>query len=287
MQRTSIIILILILVCSIAVAEETKPKMITEPADLRLLAPEGTFLKPGDTPILTEDSYQSEHVSIRISKQRDEESKSNIVIADIYVSSVAYLKRAFPLDKWKGEMRSMKTIASDASAILAMTGDYAAILDAGLVVANGDVLRKTENRVRDNCLLLLNGQMITYPRRTMEVKEVLDSGIWHAFLFGPALLMDGKAIEKSDSKIRAANPRSAIGYFSPGHYCFVVVDGRSRQSRGMTMEQLSAFMQNLGCKTAYNLDGGQSAMMWFNGEIINEPFDGGRRLMDIVYIGTE
>lgn len=260
---------------------------LSSPVDLRYFAPEGTFLNPGEEPILTENSYQSEYVSIRITKQRDEESQSNIIVADVYVSSIAYLKRGFPLDKWKGEMRSMKTIATDANAILAMTGDYSAILDAGLVVANGKVLRKTENRIRDNCLLLMDGQMITYPRKTMEISEVLDSNIWHAFLFGPVLLKDGKPIEKSDSKIRASNPRSAIGYFEPGHYCFVVVDGRSRSSKGMTMEQLSAFMYQLGCKTAYNLDGGQSAMMWFNGKIINEPFDGGRRLMDIVYIGLE
>ncbi len=256
-------------------------------ADLRGNAPEGTFLAPGETPVISQDSYRDEHISIKIARMRDEESKSDITVADIYVSSVEYLRRGFPLGKWKSEMRSVKTIANESNAILAMTGDYSSLLSAGLVVANGEVLRKTENSVRDNCLILADGQMVTYQRREMNLSEVLDDGIWHSFLFGPALLVQGQAIETFDSKIRGTNPRSAIGFYQPGHYCFVLVDGRSKASRGMTLIQLSRFMQELGCQTAYNLDGGQSAVLWFNGEIINKPYQGGRRLMDIVYIGAE
>jgi exopolysaccharide biosynthesis protein len=257
------------------------------PDNLMANAPEGTFLEAGEEPIINEDSYQDENIFIRITRQRDEESKSNITVADIYISSVAYFRRGFPLGKWKGEMRSIKTIAADSHAIMALTGDYSSLLDAGLVVANGKILRDSDNGIRENCLILVDGQMVTYKRREMEVRNVIDSGIWQSFLFGPALLNGGQAIEEFDSKIRQANPRTALGYHTPGHYSFVVVDGRSSNSRGMTLEQLSRFMFELGCKTAYNLDGGQSAMMWFNGKIINEPYQGGRRLADIVFIGRE
>ena len=244
-------------------------------------------METGAEPLISEDSYQDENIAITITRQRDEESKSNVTVADIYLSSAAYLKRGFPLGKWKGEMRSIKTIAADSNAILALTGDYSSLLDAGLVVANGEILRKSDNGIRENCLILLDGQMVTYKRREMEVQDVINSGIWQSFLFGPALLDEGKAIQKFDSKIQQANPRTALGYYAPGHYCFVVVDGRSKASRGMTLERLSRFMLELGCQTAYNLDGGQSAMMWFQGEVINEPYKGGRRLTDIVYIGGE
>ncbi len=281
-------VLLLLLACALlftpAVAEEPQAPAL-QLIDLRMNAPEGTFLEPGEPPVLTQDSYQSEYISIRIIRERDEESRSDVTIADIYVSSVEYLRRGFALDKWDGEMRSIKTIAKDSGAILAMTGDYAGLLSAGLVAGNGVVYRKTDNRVRDNCLILKDGQMLTFRRREMNVAEVLDDGIWHSFLFGPALLEQGEAITSFDAAIRPANPRSSIGYYEPGHYCFVLVDGRSTANRGMTLEQLSAFMKNLGCRTAYNLDGGQSAILWFNGEIINKPYKGGRRLMDIVYVG--
>ena len=267
-------------------AEEITPESAL--VDLREQAPEGTFLEAGAAPIITEDSYQDEHIHIKITKSRLDEHKTDISVADIRVSSVKYLRRAFSLDDWKGDMRSVKTIATDSKAILAMTGDYASLLDAGLVVANGQMYRKNDNRVRDNCLILANGEMVTYARRDMEVAQVLETGgIWHSFLFGPQLLPGGEVITKSDSKIRQANPRSALGYIAPGHYLFVVADGRSGKNRGLTIEALSQLMKDLGCQTAYNLDGGQSAVLWFNGKAVNAPYKGGRRLTDIVYIGLE
>ncbi len=273
---------------NIAQAKEEEITPVSALADLRANAPEGTFLEAGAEPILTDDSYQSEHINIKINKSRLEEHKTDISVAEIYVSSVQYLRRAFALDKWKGEMRSVKTIAGDNKAILAMTGDYASLLDAGLVVANGIQYRKSDNRVRDNCLILANGEMHTYKRREMEVDTVLETGgIWHSFLFGPQLLEGGQVITKSDSKIRQANPRSALGYIAPGHYLFVVADGRTSSNKGLTIEAMSQLMKDLGCQTAYNLDGGQSAILWFNGKAVNSPYKGGRRLTDIVYIGLE
>ena len=228
-------------------ADEITP--VSALTDLRANAPEGTFLEAGAAPIITDDSYQSEHINIKITKSRLEEHKTDIAVAEIYVSSVQYLRRAFALDKWKGNMRSVKTIAGDSKAILAMTGDYASLLDAGLVVANGTLYRKSENRVRDNCLILADGRMATYKRREMDLNAVLETGgIWHSFLFGPQLLESGEVITKSDSKIRQANPRSALGYIAPGHYVFVVADGRSGKNRGLTIEALSQLMKDLGCQ---------------------------------------
>lgn len=269
-------------------AREQEITPATALTDLRQNAPEGTFLEAGSAPVITENSYQDAHINIQITKSRLEEHRADIVVAEVWVSSVQYLRRGFALDKWDGEMRSVKTIAEDTGAILAMTGDYASLLNAGLVVGNGILYRDSENGVRDNCLILADGEMVTYKRREMDVTTVLEAGgIWHSFLFGPQLLEEGAVITKSDSKIRQANPRSALGYIAPGHYVFVVADGRTSQSRGLTMEALSQLMKDLGCQSAYNLDGGQSAVMWFNGEIMNAPYKGGRRLTDIVYIGLE
>ena len=43
-------------------------------------------------------------------------------------------------------------------------------------------------------------------------------------------------------------------------------------------------MEDLGCVSAYNLDGGQSSMMWFGGDLVSTPYRGGRRIGDIVLI---
>lgn len=256
-----------------------------QPLDIRETAPEGTFLNPGEAPVLTETSYKSPEISISIETYRDEKSRSNIYVADIYVSSVLYLRRAMSNNKWKASTQRMDIMAKNNKAILAMTGDYSSLLDVGLVAFNGDIIRKSANQARENALILTDGRMVTSARKEMKVSEVLDDGIWHSFLFGPALLRDGQPIEKFVDKIRVANPRSILGYYEPGHYCFVLVDGRSGKSRGMTLTQASKFMFDLGCKEAYNLDGGQSAMLWFNGKLVNAAYKGGRPLKDIVYIG--
>ena len=105
-----------------------------------------------------------------------------------------------------------------------------------------------------------------------------------AWSFGPRLLVDGKLPERYNSSLTRRHPRAAIGYYEPGHYCLVAVDGRQEgYALGMTLEQLSELMLHLGCKEAYNLDGGQTAMMLFSGQPVNRPYRGGRRVSDIIY----
>ena len=87
----------------------------------------------------------------------------------------------------------------------------------------------------------------------------------------------------------ASNPRTAIGILGEKHYVYVVSDGRTEESAGLSLYELSEFLQELGCKTAYNLDGGGSSTMVFQGEVVNKPTTGGDRISeravsDIVYI---
>lgn len=87
------------------------------------------------------------------------------------------------------------------------------------------------------------------------------------------------------STVKGANPRSAIGYYEPGHYCTVLVEGRQAgYSKGMSMVQLSQLFESLGCKAAYNFDGGQSSVMTFMGEVYNQPANGGRSNSDMFYV---
>lgn len=281
MRKTIALFLFMWMVCGMlpAVAEEGF-------ADLTALAPEGTFLAPGSQPVFDENSYRSEHMAITITRQRVE--NADVTIADIYVTSAACLRRAFSGGQWKKPADRVSSIALSNNAVLAMSGDYASLLNGGLVAANGEVYRKSDNRTRDNCLILKDGRMVTYGKREKKAKDLITDDLWHSFLFGPRLLDDeGKPFNKFDSKVGVANPRAVIGYYQPGHYCFVLVDGRTAQSKGLALRPLSRFMAELGCKAAYNLDGGQSAMMYFRGAIITQPYNGGRKISDIVYIGLQ
>ncbi len=250
------------------------------------------FLAAGETPVKTDTLYQSENIRLEISVTRV--NNSDVYVADLYLKTVEPFQRAFGGGKWRTKMQSVKTIATDSGAILALTGANAHNFNVGWVIANVEVKRKTANNKRDLLILYKNGEMATIAGSKLKNSEMAAAaeGIWQTFLFGPALLKDGAAIEKFSSGVSPANPRAAIGYYAPGHYCLVQVDGRGTKSAvesgkkntGMTLKQLSAFMAELGCTVAYNLDGGQSALMWYNGQVVSNPYKGGRSIGDIVII---
>ncbi|MBO7406242.1 MAG: phosphodiester glycosidase family protein, partial [Clostridia bacterium] len=93
------------------------------------------------------------------------------------------------------------------------------------------------------------------------------------------------------SRAMNSNPRTAIGMIEPNHFIFVVADGRSMSSAGLSLYELAKFTQSLGAVTAYNLDGGGSSTMYYQGEVVNNPTSGGRTskeraVSDIIYIGS-
>ena len=252
------------------------------------------LLDEGQQPIMTNTSYQSANVYIDITSDR--QFNTDVYVADIRIRSLESFQRGLA-NKWKNGTAKISKIAEKHSAILAMTSDSAENLDMGWVIMNGETLRRTKNRKRDLCVLYTNGEMAVIPAAELvheDIAALAETGeIWQTFLFGPSLLdKDGHAFSAFNSSIGIQNPRSVIGYYEPGHYCFVQVDGRKtasqmepgRKNKGMTLTELSKFMESLGCKAAYNLDGGQSSVMFFNGKIHSTPQNGSRRLGDVVMI---
>ena len=139
------------------------------------------------------------------------------------------------------------------------------------------------------CVLYYDGTMRTFAPDDFSLEQAIADGAYQAWCFGPMLLDErGWPIpdeELNTSKnIRRANPRAGIGYYEPGHYCFVVVDGRTSDSSGMSLEEFSSLFAELGCKAAYNMDGGRSAEMYYNGDVLNDPYKGGRSVSDCLII---
>ena len=124
-------------------------------------------------------------------------------------------------------------------------------------------------------------------------QSLVDAGTWQVLSFGPALINNGEITVTASSEVSQSsnsNPRTAIGQISALHYVFIVSDGRTSESAGLSLLEMAQVMADLGCTTAYNLDGGGSATMWFNGEVVNQPTTNGRQIeersvSDIVYIG--
>lgn len=175
-------------------------------------------------------------------------------------------------------------MANAGNAIFAVTGDYYGARNKGVVIRNGDLYRDSLNG--DVCVLYADGVMETYQETEFDIQAATARGVWQAWNFGPALLDNGQAITKFTSAIKGKNPRSSIGYYEPGHYCFITVDGRQEgYSVGMSLAELSQVYAKLGCRAAYNLDGGATAEMVFQGELVNRPYKGGRQSSDIICFG--
>jgi len=115
----------------------------------------------------------------------------------------------------------------------------------------------------------------------------------------PPLLTDGAIIagiedveidtNVGNHSIQGDQPRTGIGVLGDNHLVFVVVDGRSEgYSTGVTLTGLAEILQGLGATTAYNLDGGGSSTMFFDGALVNNPLgkNAERGTSDILYIGA-
>lgn len=243
-----------------------------------------------DEIVSAENSYTSPDVSINISTVTVGEGaySSQCHIADIYIGQIENFQTYFATGSYGYYAeQSALGIDEDSGALIAINGDYCNNQTSGFLVRNGE-LYFSEQTSNDICVLYKDGTMATYAPDEYVVEDELQKNVYQVWKFGPKLLdADGVSMTtfNTSSPIKWENPRSAIGYYEPGHYCFVVVDGRQDgYSRGLKIEELAKLFANLGCKAAYNLDGGASAVMTFNDAIYSRPSNGGRALGDALLI---
>jgi len=239
-------------------------------------------------PVRTENGYRSDTIAIELS--RVQYLNSVCYIADIYLRDITSLRSAFSSGEYDGRRQNIRTMCADNGGILGITGDMYTMNADGAIVRNGEWYDNDSlTKKKDLCVLFRDGTMAVYLKNTISLEELKAEGdIWQMWVFGPSLLDENGEAKyefNCNSKILGKNPRTAIGYYAPGHYCFVVVDGRQKPySEGLRMEELSQLMSSLGCCVAYNLDGGKSAAMVDGQREINTPSDGGRVLTDMIYL---
>ena len=259
----------------------------------------GTTSSSVTTPVLTDTSYVSADSSITISTVVTGSGDSAVTyyVADVVLTDATTLQSAFA-DNSFGEniIENTSDIAQDNNAIFAINGDYYGFRDTGIVIRNGVVFR--EEGARQGLAFYRDGTVKVYDETTTTADQLVADGVYNTLSFGPAVVVDGEipaGIEDfevdtnfGNHSIQGEQPRTAVGIISPNHLVFVVVDGRSPgYSAGVTMTGLAEIMQGLGATTAYNIDGGGSSTMYFNGQLVNNPLGEGqeRGTSDILYIG--
>ena len=230
-------------------------------------------------------TYRSPNVDIVVSRGFIDSTNSTYYVADIYIADISYLTTGFANDTYGRSQREWPSdMARRYGALVTINGDYYGAREGGIVIRNGTLYRDGKNSA-DVCALYWDGTMKTFDPWNFSAETEMSNGCYQAWNFGPGLLeADGTAKTSFNSSVNKANPRSVIGYFEPGHYCFVAVEGRVNGAQGLTMQDLAKLMQMLGCKQAYNLDGGNSSMLCVGTKVLNTLSGGGRSVSDSIMI---
>lgn len=253
-----------------------------------------TASQAAKTATVTDSSYKDDNISINLSETTV--NSTQVYIADVTVSSSDYLKTAFAQNAF-GTNVTAKTseTAADNNAILAVNGDYYGANSTGYVIRNGVVYRDTvrEDSSNGDLAIYKDGSFKIIYEDQISADQLVIDGVVNLLAFGPALVENGEIAVGTNEEVgqaMASNPRTAIGIIDENHYIIVVSDGRTSESKGLSLYQMAEVMKSYGVKTAYNLDGGGSSTLYFNGQVINKPTTGGnkiteRAVSDIVYIG--
>ena len=241
----------------------------------------------------TDTSYSDDNIQVTLTEKTVENTQ--VYIADITVSSSDYLKTALAQNTYGTNVTAKTSVtAAENNAILAVNGDYYGANSTGYVIRNRVVYRDTvrEDSSNGDLAIYKDGSFKIIYEDEISADQLVKDGVVNLLAFGPSLVEDGEITVDTNSEVgqsMASNPRTAIGIIDENHYIIVVSDGRTSESQGLSLYQLAEVMKSYGVKTAYNLDGGGSSTLYFNGQVMNKPTTNGtiseRAVSDIVYIG--
>ena len=260
------------------------------------------FLDEGEYLYSSEDEglwiYVSQTSKVIIQRKYDATQPLTWFEADLYGDlDAGEMLRTVQNDPEKmGKVRVDATeTAKKHNVVFAMNTDYYTYRVAvnnnrhtGIVIRDGRILYDdpyTEKQVTnsmfpnlDMLAFMPDGSLKVYHSWEKTAQEFIDEGVQTVYSFGPYLLLDGKVSERAYANNENKNPRCAIGMVEPGHYVAIMCEGRLKRSAGVTISYLAKMMRAKGCQVAFNMDGGQTAVMVFMGKQLNQigAYDGGK-----------
>ena len=252
-----------------------------------LCAVSGMEEKSWDSPCISEPHayvYQDSDRAIAINRIEVDESVG--FIADVQLRSAG----GFHVGMAEKGTDVLSTMVQGSGAVLAVNADNYRSHNYGVIIRDGQCIRKRDS---SRHLLAINAdgsfQMISSRRAEKAAalsERLLAEKARHTFEFGPVLVENGEAVAFPNNfrliatRDTRREPRTAIGMIAPLHYVIVVVDGRQPgYSEGVSLQTMQQIFVELGVESAFNLDGGGTTELWFQGDIINRPAGGHERQM--------
>lgn len=252
---------------------------------------------PGMTPNpagYTADGYTDDSITVRLETREED----GVVwrLAFVEIKSPTQLRTGIAGNKvTSSRTKLVSVMAKEYNAVIAISGDYY-INDPAKTSYEyrmGTKIRNKTNKKKDILFIDENGDFHTFVKSDKEKMAAFDKSghqIINAFTFGPALVSEGNLLE-CDTKYgynpNKPEPRMAIGQMDKLSYVLILAEGRTSDSEGVTHQQLADFAYDLGCIEAFNLDGGNTATMVFNGDYYQQKTAGNERdQSDIIYFAS-
>ena len=206
---------------------------------------------------------------------------TTVYVADVQLADPDAMAAVLAQDAYgRNVTETPSSMAERTGALLAVNGDYYGAREKGYVIRNGVLYRSRANSGQEDLVIDENGDFSIINESEVSAQELLEAGATQVYSFGPGLISEGEILVDENDEVgraMASNPRTALAQVGPLHYLFVVADGRTEESEGLSLYELAQFLKTLGATTAYNLDGGGSSAMIYQGQVVNHPTSTGRR----------
>ncbi len=215
--------------------------------------------------------------------------------SEIKVSHPSQFRRHLAGGEYGSDMQYLTTeMAASVNAVVASAGDFYRFRDFGAVVYQGEA-KRVEGTYAETCYIDSKGDMhFTYGGDVLTVNEVQafvdEHDIRFSLAFGPILVQDYEIVDHTwygVGEINEGYARAALCQMDELHYIVVAANTTGAYQDIPTVKTFARHVAATGCKHAYCLDGGQTATIVMNDELMNRPVYGQqRKISDIIYFAT-
>ena len=194
-----------------------------------------------------------------------------------------------------GVLHTTSEMAASVNAIVASAGDYYSYRPGGVLVNNGTIHRSIGFNSLDTCYINEEGDLLFTRRGELasvdDLKQfVEENNVRFSLCFGPLMLLNGENCVPgyySLGEINEIYPRAALGQLGKLHYVVVTANMEEPNYNRPTVAGFAQRLLELGIPTAYTLDGGQTATIVMDNQVINTVSYGAEReISDIIYFAT-
>ena len=215
--------------------------------------------------------------------------------SEIKVEDASQFRRHLAGGEYGSNMQYLTTeMAETVNAVVASAGDFYQFRNFGAVVYQGQA-KRVEGTYAETCYIDFSGDMhFTRAGEVLTTEAVQqyadENNINFSLVFGP-ILVDNYELQEHSwygvGEINEGYARSALCQMDSLHYLVVTANTTGVHQTIPTVAMFAKNIAATGCRMAYCLDGGQTATIVMNNELVNRPVYGQqRKISDIIYFAT-